>query len=338
MNRSEGTGGEAVGGGSGPTAGGTAARKAGAGPSAPVPIAPPGQGVGRPPRAAVGPSSRAVLLASCPNQKGLVAGLASFIAGHGGNILYAEHAVEPAVGRSFTRIEWDLGDFDLAREEISPAFRDFGACLHASWQLTFSDTVPRVAVWVTRLDHCLVDLVWRQRAGELAAQVPLIVSNRPDLAPLADQLGIDFRHFPITPENKLDQEVEQLRALQEYNIDLVVLARYMQVLSPAFIERFPGRIMNIHHAFLPAFPGANPYRRAHERGVKLIGATAHYVTPELDEGPIVEQDAIRVSHRDDVPDLVRKGRDLERVVLARAVRFHLEGRVLVYGNKTVVFT
>ncbi len=295
------------------------------------------QAVERSPQPVNAPSPRAVLLVSCPNQKGLMARLANFIYSHGGNIVHTEHSVDAAAGLSFTRIEWDLSGFDLARKEIVPAFRTIGTCIHASWQIWYSDTVARVAIFVTRLDHCLVDLVWRQRAGELNAAVPLIISNRRDLEPVASQFGIDYHHLPVSAENKQEQEEKQLRLLEDYRIDLVVLARYMQVMSPRFIERFSGRIINIHHAFLPSFPGANPYQRAHERGVKIIGATAHYATPELDEGPIIEQDVMRVSHRDTVADLVRKGRDLERVVLARAVRFHLESRVLVYGNKTVVF-
>ena len=201
---------------------------------------------------------------------------------------------------------------------------------------TFLILYARIAIWVSRQDHCLFDLIWRQRAKEFTAEIPLIISNHPDLKVVADQFGIDFHHIPITKDNKLEQEAKQLELLRQYKIDLVVLAKYMQIVSADFINQFP-QIINIHHSFLPAFVGANPYHRAFERGVKIIGATAHYATADLDAGPIIEQDVVRVSHRDEVDDLVRKGKDLERVVLARAVRLHLQNRVLVYGNRTVVF-
>ncbi|MDQ2733129.1 MAG: formyltetrahydrofolate deformylase, partial [Armatimonadota bacterium] len=209
--------------------------------------------------------------------------------------------------------------------------------LEATWMLHFSDKVPRLAIWVTRQDHCLLDLLWRQQSNDLPAIIPVIISNHPQLEPVARQFNVDYHYFRITPENKAAQERAQMSLLHDYGIDTVVLAKYMQILSPAFIEQFPRQIINIHHSFLPAFPGAQPYHCAHERGVKIIGATAHYVTTQLDEGPIIEQDIVRVSHRDTVEDLIRKGKDMERTVLSRAVRFHLENRVLVYGNKTVVF-
>ena len=278
----------------------------------------------------------ATLLVSCPDQRGLVAKIANFIYSNGGNILHADHHTDLEAGVFLTRIEWQLEDFNLPREVISPAFQAIATPLGARWQLHFSDTVPRLAIWVTRQDHCLLDLLWRQRAGELKAEVPLIISNHTDLRPVAEQFGIDYHHIPITKETKAEQEARELALLQEYNIDLVVLAKYMQVLSSDFVAKF-SQVINIHHSFLPAFAGANPYHRAHERGVKIIGATAHYVTADLDEGPIIEQDVARVSHRDAVSDLIRKGKDLERVVLARAVRLHLQNRVLVYGNRTVVF-
>lgn len=278
----------------------------------------------------------ATLLVSCPDQRGLVAKIANFIYSNGGNILHADHHTDLEAGVFLTRIEWQLEDFNLPREVISPAFQAIATPLGARWQLHFSDTVPRLAIWVTRQDHCLLDLLWRQRAGELKAEVPLIISNHTDLQPIAEQFGIDYHHIPITKETKAEQEAKELALLQEYNIDLVVLAKYMQVLSSDFVTQF-SQVINIHHSFLPAFAGANPYHRAHERGVKIIGATAHYVTADLDEGPIIEQDVARVSHRDAVSDLIRKGKDLERVVLARAVRLHLQNRVLVYGNRTVVF-
>ncbi|HEY9861581.1 MAG TPA: formyltetrahydrofolate deformylase, partial [Candidatus Obscuribacterales bacterium] len=231
---------------------------------------------------------------------------------------------------------WQLEGFNLPRDLIGPAFNAIAQPLQANWQLHFSDAVPRIAIWVSRQDHCLFDLIWRQRAQEFAAEIPLIISNHPDLGAIAEQFGIDYHHIPISKENKTEQEAKQLALLQQYQIDLVVLAKYMQVLSAEFIANFP-QVINIHHSFLPAFAGANPYQRAYKRGVKIIGATSHYVTEDLDAGPIIEQDVVRVSHRDDVGDLIRKGKDLERVVLARAVRLHLENRVLVYSNRTVVF-
>ncbi|QLE58857.1 formyltetrahydrofolate deformylase [Nostoc sp. TCL26-01] len=278
----------------------------------------------------------ATLLISCPDQRGLVAKIANFIYANGGNIIHADQHTDFAAGLFLTRIEWQLAGFNLPRELISPAFNAIAQPLDAKWELHFSDTVPRIAIWVSRQDHCLYDLIWRQRAKEMAADIPLIMSNHHNLKTVADQFGIEFQHIPITKENKTEQEAQQLEILQQHRIDLVVLAKYMQIVSADFITKFP-RIINIHHSFLPAFVGANPYHRAFERGVKIIGATAHYATAELDAGPIIEQDVVRVSHRDEVEDLIRKGKDLERVVLARAVRLHLQNRVLVYGNRTVVF-
>lgn len=278
----------------------------------------------------------ATLLVSCPDQRGLVAKIANFIYANGGNIIHADQHTDFTAGLFLTRIEWQLEGFNLPRDLIGPAFNAIAQPLQASWQLHFSDVVPRIAIWVSRQDHCLFDLIWRQRAGELHAEIPVVMGNHPDLGAIAEQFNIDYHHIPITKETKAEQEAKQLELLRQYGIDLVILAKYMQVLSSDFISQFPN-VINIHHSFLPAFPGANPYQRAYERGVKIIGATAHYVTPDLDEGPIIEQDVVRVSHRDDVNDLIRKGKDLERVVLARAVRLHLQNRVLVYGNRTVVF-
>jgi formyltetrahydrofolate deformylase len=281
-------------------------------------------------------SPTATLLVSCPDQKGLVAKIANFIYSNGGNIIHADQHTDFTAGLFLTRIEWQLDDFNLPREVIAPAFGAIAKPLQATWQLHFSDTIPRIAIWVTKQDHCLLDLLWRQKAKELPAKIPLIISNHTQLQAIAEQFNIDFYHISITKDNKIEQEAKQFELLQQYQIDLVVLAKYMQIISADFISKFP-KIINIHHSFLPAFPGANPYHRAYERGVKIIGATAHYATAELDEGPIIEQDVVRVSHRDDVADLIRKGKDLERVVLARAVRLHLQNRVLVYGNRTVVF-
>ncbi|WP_445632676.1 formyltetrahydrofolate deformylase [Nostoc sp. DSM 114161] len=278
----------------------------------------------------------ATLLISCPDRRGLVAKFANFIYSNGGNIIHADQHTDFAAGLFLTRIEWQLDGFNLPREFIAPAFNAIAQPLGAKWELHFSDTVPRIAIWVSRQDHCLFDLIWRQRAKEFIAEIPLIISNHSSLKVVAEQFGIDYKHIPITKENKLEQEIQQLELLRQYKIDLVVLAKYMQIVSADFIKKFP-QIINIHHSFLPAFIGANPYHRAFERGVKIIGATAHYATADLDAGPIIEQDVVRVSHRDEVEDLVRKGKDLERVVLARAVRSHLQNRVLVYGNRTVVF-
>ncbi|NDJ15897.1 formyltetrahydrofolate deformylase [Myxacorys almedinensis] len=278
----------------------------------------------------------ATLLISCPDQKGLVAKIASFIYSNGGNIIHADQHTDFSAGLFLNRIEWQLAGFQLPRAVIEPAFQAIATPLNATWQLHFSDTTPRIALWVSKQDHCLFDLLWRQRSGELQADIPLILSNHEKLGAIAEQFGIDFHHHAIAKETKAEQEAKQLELLEKYNIDLVVLAKYMQVLSPNFVAQFP-TIINIHHSFLPAFAGANPYERAFERGVKIIGATAHYVTEDLDEGPIIEQDVVRVSHRDNTADLIRKGKDLERVVLARAVRLHLQNRVLVYGNRTVIF-
>jgi formyltetrahydrofolate deformylase len=278
----------------------------------------------------------ATLLISCPDQRGLVAKFANFIYSNGGNIIHADQHTDFAAGLFLTRIEWQLDGFNLPREFIAPAFNAIAQPLGAKWELHFSDTVPRIAIWVSRQDHCLFDLIWRQRAKEFIAEIPLIISNHSNLKVVAEQFSIDFQQIHITKDNKLEQEAQQLELLRQYKIDLVVLAKYMQIVSADFINQFP-QIINIHHSFLPAFIGANPYHRAFERGVKIIGATAHYATADLDAGPIIEQDVVRVSHRDEVDDLVRKGKDLERVVLARAVRSHLQNRVLVYGNRTVVF-
>jgi len=278
----------------------------------------------------------ATLLISCPDQRGLVAKFANFIYANGGNIIHADQHTDFAAGLFLARIEWQLDGFNLPRELIEPAFGAIAIPLKAQWQLHFSDTVPRIAIWVSKQDHCLLDLIWRQQSQEFSAEVPLIISNHPHLQAVSEQFGAAFHHIPLSKENKPEQEAKQLELLRQYKIDLVVLAKYMQILSPEFIAQFP-QIINIHHSFLPAFVGAKPYHQAHRRGVKIIGATAHYVTPDLDAGPIIEQDVVRVSHRDSIADLIRKGRDLERMVLARAVRLHLGHRVLIYGNRTVVF-
>jgi formyltetrahydrofolate deformylase len=282
-------------------------------------------------------SSTATLLVSCPDQKGIVAALAQLLYGHGANILDADQHTDAEAGVFFQRIRFDLTELRTDRTTLEQAIREVAERLRMEWRLAWAGERKRMAIFVSRTDHCLYDLLLRHRAGELACEIPLIVSNHPDLEPVSRSFGIEYRVFEIRPETKRAQEDAELALLRERRIDLVVLARYMQVLSPHFVELQRGRVINIHHSFLPAFSGGRPYQQAHERGVKLIGATAHYATKDLDEGPIIEQDVIRASHRDSVDDLVRKGRDVERAVLSRAVRWHLDDRVLVYGNKTVVF-
>lgn len=234
------------------------------------------------------------------------------------------------------RVEWNLDGFTLGREGIGKAFEPLAREFGFDWTLQFSDQVPKTAIFVSKYDHCLYDLLLRHKAGELRADFSLVISNHPDCQAIADDFGIEYLVYPISKENKLQQESRILAELGRRNIKFVVLARYMQVLSESFVSHFPNLIINIHHSFLPAFVGPKPYIQAYQRGVKLVGATGHYVTAELDNGPIIAQDVIRVSHRDSIEDLIRKGRDLEKLVLARAVRVHLENRVLVYGNKTVV--
>jgi len=277
----------------------------------------------------------AILLIDCPDRKGLVADVSGLLYRHGANIIHADQHQDHAAGLFFMRVEWSLEEFDL--EAFRAAFVPLAERLAMHWHLESIARRPRVAIFVSQYLHCLADLLYRHQSGELACEIPLIVSNHRDGEALAAFYGIEFQHIPVTRESKADAEAAELRLLEERGIDLVVLARYMQVLSPAFVERYLSRIINVHHSFLPAFTGARPYHAAFERGVKLIGATSHYVTEVLDDGPIIEQDVRRISHRDQVEDLIEKGRDLERVVLSRAVAWHLERRILSYGNKTVVF-
>ncbi len=281
------------------------------------------------------------LLISCPDKRGLISAISSFIAMHDGNILSADQYVSEtggsAWGTFFMRLEIEGEGFGLTREEFAGAFAPLARRHGMDWSVSYTDAPKRVAILVSRYDHCLIDLLWRWDAGELDAEIPLVISNHPDLAPRAEVHGIPFHHLPVSPETKAEQEAKVLDLLAENQVDLVVLARYMQVLTPKFVNAYPRAIVNIHHSFLPAFAGADPYRRAHERGVKTIGATAHYVTEELDAGPIIHQDVAHVTHRDTVDDLVRLGREVERRVLARAVRWHLEDRILIDGARTVVF-
>jgi formyltetrahydrofolate deformylase len=283
------------------------------------------------------PAETATLLVCCPDRRGIVAALAQVLHGHGANILEADQHTDRAAGTFFQRIHFDLSELHTDRTTLEGALSEVAERMRMRWQLWYSDHVKRMAILVSKTDHCLYDLLLRHQAGELPCEIPLIVSNHPDQKRVADQFAIPYHVFPITRESKAAQEEKELALLAEQAVDLVVLARYMQVLSSDFLERLGRPVINIHHSFLPAFSGGRPYHQAYERGVKLIGATAHYATSDLDEGPIIEQDVIRSSHRHSVRDLVEKGRDVERTVLSRAVRWHLEDRVLVHGNQTVVF-
>ena len=282
--------------------------------------------------------STATLLVSCPDRPGLVAALAQLLYGHGANILDSDQHTDSEGGVFFQRIVFDLEKIHTDRIALENAIAEVAARFEMKWRLSYSGERKRAAIFVSRTDHCLWDLLLRHRAGELPCEIPLIVSNHETLRPIAEQFGIEYAVFPISQSSKREQEEREAVLLEQHQIDLIVLARYMQILSCEFIERFPDRIINIHHSFLPAFVGGKPYHQAHERGVKRIGATAHYATVDLDEGPIIEQDVIAISHRDQSHDLVSKGRDVERTVLSRAVRWHLEDRVIVFGRRTVVFS
>ncbi len=279
----------------------------------------------------------AILLVSCPDAKGEVATIADFVFRHGGNILHADEHADEESGLFLMRVEFDPKDFNFDLSDFAKYFSPVAETFNMTWRLAQSSQRPRMIIFVSKYDHCLVDLLYRQKSGELACDVPLIVSNHPDSQAIADFYKIPYEIISVTKENKAAAEGRIHALIERHKPDFMVLARYMQILSNDFVNRYPQRIINIHHSFLPAFVGARPYHQAFERGVKLIGATSHYVTEVLDDGPIIEQDVVRVSHRDTVDDLIRKGRDLEKVVLSRAVRSHVENRVLVYGNKTVVF-
>jgi formyltetrahydrofolate deformylase len=284
------------------------------------------------------PPATATLLVSCRDRTGLVAALSEFVFRNEGNILDADQHADRETGLFFMRLVWDLHSFKLSRPAIAAALTELAVPFELRWEVTYSDERARVAILASRTPHCLYDLLLANQLGDLAGEIALIISNHADLEPVAGHFGVRFVHVAVDARDKPAAEAAQLKLLEEARIDLVVLARYMQILSPAFVARWPGRIINIHHSFLPAFVGSKPYHQAKERGVKIIGATAHYVTSELDQGPIIEQDVCRVSHRDDVEDLVQKGRELERQVLTRAVRSHLARRVLISGNRTIVFS
>lgn len=281
----------------------------------------------------------AVLRMHCPDQPGIIAVITEFINTNGGNILYLDQYVDRVNSIFFMRIEWDLSKFLIPKEKINDYFYTlYAQRYNMEYKLSFTDKPQKMALFVSKMSHCLYDILARYTAGEWDVEIPLIISNHPDLSDVGRQFNIPFEVIPVNKDNKEEQEAKEFALLEKYNIDFIVLARYMQVLSPEFINRYPNRIINIHHSFLPAFVGAKPYHAAYERGVKLIGATSHYVTSELDAGPIIEQDIVRITHKDTVADLVHKGRDLEKIVLSRAVEKHIQRKIFTYKNKTVVFS
>jgi formyltetrahydrofolate deformylase len=280
----------------------------------------------------------AVLLIHCPDQKGIVRAVTDFLYLNNGNIVYLDQYTDRSSGQFFMRIAWEIDAFQISREKIGEYFDTLiGKKFEMVWKLSFSDQKKRMAIFVTKLSHCLYDILYRFHSKEWNMEIPMIISNHENLKPLADQFGIPFYHFPITKETKAAQEEKQLKLLKENNIDLIVLARYMQIVSGDFISHYPFKIINIHHSFLPAFVGSKPYHAAHKRGVKIIGATSHYVTEDLDAGPIIEQGITHVTHKEDVVDFVRQGKDIEKIVLSKAISKDLENKILVYNNRTVVF-
>ncbi|MEN8191751.1 MAG: formyltetrahydrofolate deformylase [Bacteroidota bacterium] len=279
----------------------------------------------------------AVLLLSCPDRKGLVSEISNFISSNDGNIIDLDEHVDPVEKVFFIRIAWDMNEFKIQPNEWDNAFSPLANKIKADWKINYSNSRPKLALFVSKYDHCLQEVLWRHQIGEFNTDISVIISNHPDLENLADHYKIPFHHFPISKENKAEQEKKEIELLNSLKIDTIILARYMQILSDDFVNEFSDRIINIHHSFLPAFMGGNPYKQAHERGVKIIGATSHFVTADLDEGPIITQDITHISHKDSINDLVRKGRDLERLVLAKAIHCYLDHRVLVYKGKTIVF-
>jgi len=285
------------------------------------------------------PTKTAILLIHCPDKQGLLAMVTEFINKNNGNILYLDQHVDREEKLFYMRVEWELANFSIPKDKIADYFETLIANNNEmTFELHFSEEKPRMAIFVSKMSHCLFDILARYTAGEWNVEIPLIISNHPDMAPVAEGFGIDYHVFPINKFNKEELEPKELALLKEYNIDFIVLARYMQIISDDFINHYPHRIINIHHSFLPAFVGAKPYHAAYERGVKIIGATSHYVTPELDAGPIIKQEVAHVSHKDTVNDLIAKGRDLEKIVLSKAVNKHIERKILVYNNRTVVFS
>lgn len=281
----------------------------------------------------------AILRMHCPDQPGIIAVITDFITTNRGNIIYLDQYVDRQNGIFYMRVEWELEDFMIPTQKIDEYFNTLYARRYElTYRISFSSRRQKMAIFVSRMSHCLYDMLARHMAGEWDVDIPVIISNHPDLAIAGKQFGIPFEHIPVTRDNKAEMEQREFEILDRYGVDFIVLARYMQVLSEDFIGRYPNRIINIHHSFLPAFVGAKPYHQAYERGVKLIGATSHYVTADLDAGPIIEQDVVRISHKDTIDDLVKKGRDLEKIVLSRAVEKHIQRKILTYNNKTVVFS
>ena len=280
----------------------------------------------------------ALLLIHCPDKPGILAAVTEFINQHKGNILYLDQYVNREEKVFFMRVEWDLTTFQIPKDKIEEYFQTLLAVrFEMNFRLYFTDVKPRMAIFVSKMSHCLYDLLARYAAGEWRVEIPLIISNHPDMEAVAKRFDIEFHYIPVNKENKSEQEKQQLELLRKHRITFCVLARYMQILSPDFINHYPDKIINIHHSFLPAFAGARPYHAAHERGVKIIGATSHYVTTELDAGPIIEQDVTHISHKDTVDELVKKGRDLEKIVLSHAVEKHIDRKILAYKNRTIVF-
>ncbi len=283
-------------------------------------------------------TTSAILLVHCPDRQGVVLAISRFISGNQGNILDLDQHVDTEQARFFLRVEWELENFSITRDTIGETFaHEVAEHFDMEWELFFSDSKPRMAMFVSKLSHCFYDILARHESGEWQVELPLIISNHRDLEHVAERHGVEFHYLPVNKENRQQVEEQHLQLLKQHDIDFIVLARYMQILSDDFVSHYPNHIINIHHSFLPAFPGGRPYHSAYERGVKIIGATSHYVTAELDAGPIISQDVVHISHRDTVEDMVRKGRDLEKIVLARAVWKQIMHKVLVYDNRTVVF-
>ena len=281
---------------------------------------------------------QAIVLISCPDQSGIISRVTDFISGNGGNIMDLDEHVDFNDHIFFMRVAWELSEFSIPDQQIAQAFQKEIADKYAmDWSLHFSSYIPNMAIFVSKASHCLYDILARYQSGEWKVNIPVIISNHEKLREVARRFDIPFEFFPITPDNKIEQETKQLEVLMDRQVDFLVLARYMQILTPTLIDAFANRIINIHHSFLPAFPGAKPYHSAHARGVKIIGASSHYVTEDLDAGPIIDQDVAHISHKDDVPQLIRKGKDLEKIVLSRAVYSHLQRKVLVYQNRTIIF-
>ena len=283
-------------------------------------------------------SETAVLRIHCPDQRGIVARVTDFIHRNNGNVVGLDQHTDRDEKRFFMRLEWELDGFELTREQISSAFEhSIAAPCKMKWKLNFSDEIPRMAIFVSKMSHCLYDILARYQSGEIKAEIPIVISNHPDMEQVVKKFGIPYIHIPITAATKEAQEKKEMEILKEHKIDFIVLARYMQILSPNFVGNYPERIINIHHSFLPAFIGAKPYHAAHARGVKIIGATSHYVTSDLDAGPIIEQDVARISHHDSIDRLIEKGRDVEKIALSRAVMAHVNRKTLIYKNKTIIF-